>query len=300
MGSLRNPADYNNLFGMRPSFGRVPAGTTPEVFLQQLSTDGPMARTVTDLALLLATQAGPDERAPLSLAADPAAFTGPLERDLRDVRIAWLGDLGGDLPFEAGVLDLCRDGLAALSTIGCAVEAVVPDFPFERLWHAWQLLRHWLVCGRLIDLHKDPAKRTDIKPEARWEIENGLALSALDVFEASKVRSAWYQTVRTLFDRYDFLALPSAQVFPFDASVHWPQQVGGRRMDTYHRWMKVVIAGSLSGCPAISVPVGFNAAALPMGMQLIGRRHADLAVLQLAYAYERATQWVQKRPPAMD
>jgi amidase len=184
-----------------------------------------------------------------------------------------------------------------LADLGCVVEDVLPAFDYDRLWRAWCVLRHWLVCGRLHDLYKDPAKRRSIKTEALWEIENGLGLKALEVYEASRIRSAWYQVLLRLFETYDYLALPSAQVFPFDAAVHWPKEIAGRKMDTYHRWMEVVVPGSLSGLPILNVPVGFGANGLPMGMQIIGRPRADLAVLQLGYAYEQATQWVSKRPP---
>jgi amidase len=297
MGSLRNPAAFNNVLGLRPSFGRVPAGPVPEIYLRQLSTDGPMARTVTDLALLLSTLAGVDARDPLSLAEDPARFAAPLQRDVAGTRIAWLADLGGHLPFESGIIALCRAALGSLAGLGCVVDEIVPAVDYDRLWRAWCVLRHWLVCGRLHELYKDPAKRRSIKPEALWEIENGLALKALEVYEASKVRSAWYQQLLRLLETYEFLVLPSAQVFPFDATVHWPEQIAGRKMDTYHRWMEVVVPGSLSGLPILNVPVGFGADGLPMGIQIIGRPRADLEVLQLGYAYEQATQWVSKRPP---
>jgi amidase len=297
MGSLRNPGAFNNVFGLRPSYGRVPAGPVPEVYLRQLSTDGPMARTVTDLALLLSTLAGADARDPLSLPEDPARFAAPLQRDVAGTRVGWLGDLGGYLQFESGILALCRAALGSLTDLGCVVEDVLPAFDYDRLWRAWCVLRHWLVCGRLHDLYKDPAKRRSIKTEALWEIENGLGLKALDVYEASKIRSAWYQVLLRLFETYDYLVLPSAQVFPFDAAVHWPKEIAGRKMDTYHRWMEVVVPGSLSGLPILNVPVGFGANGLPMGMQIIGPPRADLAVLQLGHAYEQATQWVSKRPP---
>ncbi len=222
MGSLRNPAAFNNIYGFRPTWGRVPAGPAPEMYLGQLSTDGPMARNVADLAALLSVQAGRAPTAPLSLADDPATFAGTLASDVRGLRIGWLGDLGGRLPCEDGVLELCRQGLAAFEALGCRVDEVLPAFDFDRLWDAWCTLRHWLVAGRNSDLYRDERKREQIKPEARWEIESGLELSALAVYEASKTRTAWFQTVRRLFETYDFLALPSAQVFPFDKTVHWP------------------------------------------------------------------------------
>jgi amidase len=130
-------------------------------------------------------------------------------------------------------------------------------------------------------------------------VEGGLGLTAREVYAASEARSDAYRALQRLFEHYDFLALPSAQVFPFDAEIHWPKSIDGTRMDTYHRWMEVVIPASLAGCPAMSVPVGFHRERLPMGLQIIGRNHADLSVLQLAHAYDEATRWVQRVPPPL-
>jgi amidase len=300
MGSLRNPASFNNVFGMRPSFGRVPIAPAPDVFMHQLGCAGPMARTVTDLAMLLSVQAGFDEQAPLSIRQDPTIFTGSLQRDFKGTRVAWLGDLGGYLAMEPGVLALCENALKDFTSIGCEVEVALPDFPPQRLWDAWLVLRHWLVAGGPVgDLYQTPENRAKLKPEALWEAELGLQLRASDVYHASVARSAWYQAVRKLFKNYDYLVLPSAQVFPFDARTSWPREINGRTMDTYHRWMEVVVPGTMSGCPVISVPAGFNADGLPMGLQIIGKAQADFAVLQLGFAYEQATHWVQKRPPPL-
>ncbi|MNF78447.1 Glutamyl-tRNA(Gln) amidotransferase subunit A [compost metagenome] len=159
--------------------------------------------------------------------------------------------------------------------------------------------RAWLVAGSLAQAHADPAKRALLKPEAVWEVKRGLRLSAAEVFQASLDRSDWYRAVEKLFERYDFLLLPSAQVFPFDAALHWPRAIAGQEMDTYHRWMEVVIGATLAGIPAMSVPVGFNPAGLPMGLQILGPAQADLAVLQLAHAHEQLTQWVRNCPPPL-
>jgi len=297
MGSLRNPAAFNNVFGFRPSQGRVPHGPAPDVFVQQLATEGPMGRSVTDVARLLSTQAGYDARVPLSLTQPPQIFAEPLAKDFSDVRIGWLGDYNGYLPMDDGVLSLCESALNDFTALGCKVEACQPDFSMERLWQTWLVLRHWLVQGSLGALYADPQKRDLLKPEAQWEIEGGLRLTAADVYQASVSRSDWYRAVSALFERYDFLLLPTAQVFPFDAQTPWPRVVGGRSMDTYHRWMEVVIGPTLAGLPSMNVPVGFNPTGLPMGLQIIGPAQADLAVLQLAYAHEQLTQWVKRRPP---
>ncbi|MDB6178466.1 amidase [Paracoccus sp. Z330] len=297
MGSLRNPAAWNNVYGLRPSFGRVPFGVAPEVFGHQLATEGPMARTVGDLARLLATQAGPDPRVPLSNNQDPAIFASGLERDMKGIRIAWMGDWHGYLPMENSVLSLCEQALESFRTIGCDVEEALPAFDPSELWQCWLDLRHWGVAGLLAPLYEDPEKRKLLKPEARWEIEGGLRLSALDIHRANTTRSAWYAALGTLLQEYDAVALPSAQLFPFAAEECWPREIAGRRMDSYHRWMEVVIPGSLSGNPVISLPAGFNHTGLPMGIQLIGRHQADLEILQIAHAYEQAAPESTRRTP---
>jgi len=299
MGSLRNPAAYNNVIGFRPSYGRVPPGPGDEVFVQQLSCAGPMGRSVADVAMLLAVMAGPDPRAPLSIEQDPAVFAAPLQHDFKGTRLAWLGNLGGHLPMEPGVMELCQSALKAFEAIGCTVEEAQPGFPPEAMWDTWLKLRHWLQAGSLSALYSDPSKRELMKPEAQWEVEGGLKLTALDVYKASLARSTWYEAMRKLFESYDHLLLPSAQVFPFDANVHWPKAINSVTMDTYHRWMEVVVPGSLLGCPVINVPVGFNRDNLPMGMQIIGKNHADFTVLQLAHDYEQATHWVANNLPPL-
>ena len=298
-GSLRNPPAFNNVFGLRPSYGRVSAGPAEEIFVGQLSVPGPIGRTVSDVALLLSVMAGHDSRSPLSIEQDPGAFLEPLKRDFDGTRIAWLGNFGGYLAMEPGVLDLCQDSFKAFESIGCKIEEAQPDFPPEKRWATFVTLRHWLTAGNLGDFYDDAAQREQLKPEVQWEVEGGLRLSAMDAYKASANRSSFYQVINRMFKTYDYLLLPTAQVFPFDADVHWPQEINGKKMDTYHRWMEVCLFATLIGCPVINVPVGFNKDGLPMGMQIMGRNHSDRAVLQLAYSYEQATQWVSKHPPPL-
>jgi amidase len=162
----------------------------------------------------------------------------------------------------------------------------------------WLTWRHWLIGGLLADAYTDLKKRTKLKPEAIWEIEGSLKLSALDIWRASVGRTKIYHAFRRAFERYDFLALPTAQLFPFDADVPWPREIAGKAMDAYHRWMEITFPATMAGCPAVAVPVGFGGPAnLPLGIQIIGPRQHDFAVLQLAYAHERATGWTQKLLP---
>lgn len=299
MGSLRNPAGWNNVFGLRPSLGRVPFGPAPEVFYQQLGYEGPMGRTVADLAMLLSVQAGHDTRVPLSIDQDPSVFTRPLQRDFKGKRIGWMGDFNGYLPTEPGVMEVCRQSLRHFETLGCTVEEVQPNFAPERLWRTWLTMRGFLLAGIAGPLYMNEKTRAMLKPEAVWEIENGLKLTAADVWQASVDRSAWYQALNALYQKYDYLVLPSAQVFPFDGKQHWPTSIAGKSMDTYHRWMEVVIGGSLAGVPVLGVPAGFGPTGLPMGLQIMGPAQQDLAVLQLGHAWEQATGYTRRLSPLL-
>ena len=297
MGSLRNPAAWNNVFGMRPSFGRVPMWPAQDVWVSQLGTEGPMGRTIRDVALLLAVQAGFDQRIPLSLH-DAASFAQALGRsDAKNVRVGWLGDLSGYLPMEPGILETCQGALLRLQACGCVVEPIHPGFAPEEVWQAWLVWRHWLVAADIGQYLTNSRDRELIKSEALWEYDQAANLTGAEVLRASVRRSVFYQQMLSLFDRCEVIALPSAQVWPFDATQRWPTCIAGREMDTYHRWMEVVIYATFAGLPCISVPAGFSPTGLPMGIQLIGPPRADVAVLQLAHAYEQAAQDIlQVRP----
>ncbi len=295
MGSLRNPAGFCNVYGFRPTWGLVPSDAEGESFVGTLSTEGPMARTVEDIARLLLVQAGENPEMPFPRAV-PDLLSG-LDRGVKDLRIGWLADWGGAYPMEPGILAACEAGLAVLEGLGAVVEPLAPPFPAEKLWKSWITLRAALNGNGLRDLAENPAKRALTKPETLWEIAQGQGLTVAALFEASTIRSRWYAHAARLFDRYDAVVLPTAQVWPFPADWRWPQEVAGRKMDTYHRWMEVVVPASLIGLPALSVPLGFGPQGLPSGMQIIGRSGDDAGVLAIGQAYHRATEWPQKRPP---
>ena len=297
MGSLRNPAGWNNVFGLRPSQGRVPMWPSSDVWVSQLGTEGPMGRTVQDVAQLLDVQAGFDPRAPLSIS-DGARFTGPLDGlDCRQVRIGWLGDLSGYLAIEPGILEVCGQGLARLEKLGCAVESIPLGASPEPIWQAWLVWRRALVAARIAPFLLNPKNRSQIKPEALWEHDQARTLNGNDFLSASVQRTVFYQHLLTLFEKHDVLALPVAQVWPFELGQRWPSHINGVAMDTYHRWMEVVIYATFAGLPCISVPVGFDARGLPMGMQLVGKPSGDFELLRLAHAYEQAAQEVLRRQP---
>jgi amidase len=297
-GSLRNPAGWNNVFGFRPSFGRVPSAPSTDVFGQTFATSGPMARRVRDVAMLLSVQAGPDPRAPFSLPDDPAGFAAPLAREWKGKRIGWLGDLQGGLATEPGLLETCTKALSAFRAIGMTVEDAKLSLSAEEMWRTAVTLRHWSVGSDLVDYYSDPAKRAVMKPEAIWEVENYLKLSGRQVAEASQGRSRIYQAFRAAFEHHDFLVLPTAQVFPFDVETRWPREIAGRAMDSYHRWMEVTLPATMAGLPVLAVPAGFGGPRkLPIGLQIIGPNHADLAVLQVGHAYEQASPGIRAAEP---
>ncbi|GAC1457596.1 MAG: amidase [Steroidobacteraceae bacterium] len=297
-GSLRNPAGWNNVFGFRTSYGLVPTEAL-DGWLPSMGVAGPMARTVADLAMLLSVQAGYDARVPLSMPGDGGVFQQRLATDLKGKRIAWSGDFRGYLPFEPGVLEVCKGALKVFESLGCTVEEAQPDYPLDAVWRAWLQLRAWQAGGALVAYYNDPAKRALLKPEAVFEVESGLKLSAFDISAASAVRTAWYQAVRRFFEKYDYFIVPTAQLFPFDASLHWPQEIAGTKMQTYHEWMKCVLPITMSGCPALAAPAGFSARGLPMGIQIVGPNRAELACLRLAHAYDMATGWPARRLPGL-
>jgi amidase len=299
MGSLRNPAGWNNVLGMRPSQGRVPAWPNPDVWIAQMGTEGPMGRTAGDVARLLAIQSGPDDRAPLARQDRFDLNAALMPAVGATIRVGWLGDLGAYLPTDPGVLTTCESALKQWQGHSVTVEPVQFKTSLQMLWDCWLVWRRALVGPRIaLQMALSPQARDFIKPEAQWEFDQAAHTSANELTQASAQRTSFYQECLGLFERYDVLALPSAQVWPFDASLDWPKQIAGRTMDTYHRWMEATIYATLLGAPTVCVPAGFGgpnpAKPLPMGIQLIGRPGADAQVLSIAAHYEQTVMPAMK------
>lgn len=298
MGSLRNPAGWTATYGFRPSWGLVPGDGPADRFMATLATNGPMARNVRDLALLLSVLAGPEPTSPFPLA--PADYLAALDGAPRPVRIGWLGDWGGAYGCEPGILPLCRAALGRMQDeLGAEIVDLPPPFPAERLWQSWMHLRAFLNAGGRKALADNPAHSAQLKPEMQWEIAQGRELTLEALYEATTTRTRWYAAAARLFDQVDLLALPSAQVWPFPVDWRWPQAIEGRAMDTYHRWMEVVIPASLAGLPALAVPAGFGGpgGGLPMGLQLIGRHGDDAGVLAFGQRWNGIEEFSARLPP---
>lgn len=301
MGSLRNPAAWNAVYGFRPTWGLVPGDAPGDRFMATLATNGPMARNIRDLALLLSVLAGPAPGTPFPLAPEDYGAALDAPAPARPLRIGWLGDWGGAYGCEAGILDLCRAALGRMQDeLGAEIVELPPPFAAERLWQSWEGLRAFLNAGSRKALADNPAHWAQLKPEMQWEIAQGRDLTLEALYEATSIRSQWYRRAADLFGEFDLLALPSAQVWPFPAEWRWPQAIGDRAMDTYHRWMEVVVPASLAGLPALSVPVGFGGpgGGLPMGMQLIGPPTGDAAVLAFGQRWNAIEAFSTRLPPA--
>jgi amidase len=293
MGSLRNPAVWNGVYGLRPSMGLIPYGTQAgaslvgDVFFQQLGIEGPMGRSIEDLAHLLTVQAGNDSRAPLSRQSSHA-FTANLKGDLKAKRIGWLGDLRGHLAVEPALAEGYAQSLADFEQLGCHVEQAQLNTDLNAVWQAWLTLRGMTVAGNLSVFAQQSQLRDLLKPEAIWEYEQGKRFSALDVYKASAVRSALFASFLALFETYDYLVLPATQCMPFDIDIHWPTSIAGRVMDTYHRWMECTIYATMAGLPALAVPAGVIDG-LPFGFQILGKPNSESALLQLGFAWQQVT-----------
>ena len=281
MGSLRNPGAFNNVIGFRPSTNVVME--EGDEINRLLSTSGPMGRNVTDLIGLLKT---------ISLKPE---FNEIEPLDFNDVKIGWLKDLDGYLKFEQGILELCENSLSKLSSARAKVELAQTNFAPSDLWTCWTTLRHQTRL-RMLDFYENPLTHNLLKPELLWEIEQALQLKEEDLKQAELIRKEWYSELDRLFNKYDFLILPTAQVFPFSSNIHWPKEINGRLMDTYHRWMEVVIMASIGGIPAINLPTGFDATGRPMGLQVMGKFGHDRRVLQFGLAYEQITNYLDRKP----
>lgn len=281
-GSLRNPANYCNIVGLRPSPGRVPSWPSNSLW-SPLSVDGPMARTAQDVALLLSAIAGPDERAPLSISDPGERFAARLDRDFRGVRLAWSRDLGG-LPIDPRVTAALEAKRNLFAELGCVLEEDEPDFSgADEVFKTFRAYSFELGRGTLLEMHRDQLKQTVI-----WNIEAGMALTGPEIGRAERLRAALYQRVRQFLERYEFLLCPVSQLPPFDVSLEYPTAINGVAMETYIDWMRSCYYISATGLPAASVPCGFTADGLPVGIQIVGRHQDEFGVLQLAHAFEQA------------
>ena len=289
-GSLRNPAAFCNVVGLRTAPGRVPNWPSVSGW-STLSVAGPMARTVADTALLLSAMAGPDDRSPISLDDPGEIFARPLERDFKGVPIAWARDLGG-VPFDARVKQAVDAQRKAFETLGCVVEEAEPDFADAD--EVFRVMRAWLFGMAADELR--PEHRRLVKNTVIQEMETGARLTGPQIGRAEIKRTQLYQRVRVFLQKYEYFVLPVTQVPPFDVDQPYVTEIEGVKMASYIDWMKSCYYISVVGNPAISVPCGFTTDGLPIGIQIVGRHRHEWSVLQLANAFESVTRFGKRRP----
>ena len=288
-GSLRNPASFCNVVGLRPSPGRVPIW--PAATPSTLSVDGPMARSVADVALVLSAIAGPDRRSPLSLDDPGRVFAAPLDREFKGVRVAWWKDLGG-LPIDARVRHAVNAQRRVFESLGCVVEDAEPDF--TDVDDVFKTLRAWTFATGLGPIVS--GRHHLVKDTILWEIERGDRLTAEQIRSAEAKRTEVQRRMRRFMDRYEFFVLPVTQVPPFDVTQPYVREIDGVEMTTYIDWMKSCYYISTLGNPAISVPCGFTPGELPVGLQIVARHQDDWGLLQMAHAFELACDGSRRWP----
>ena len=288
-GSLRNPGSFCNVVGIRTSPGRVPL-VGSKLGWQDLSVQGPMARSVADCALLLSIQSGPDPRSPISIMQDPGDLAKPLERNFKGVRVAFIKDFG--VPWESEV-KLAIDAQAKVfESLGCIVETDEPDM--KEADECFVSFRHWQVEASYGDLlATNPEKLNDY---TKWHIEEGRKLTGANLARLEMKRTALYKRFQQFMSKYEFLVLPVSQVLPFDVKTHYPTEMAGVRMNTYIDWMRSAYYISIVGNPALSVPCAFSKTGLPIGMQIVGRHNSEFSVLQIGHAFENLTKIGKRRP----
>jgi amidase len=289
--SLRNPANFCNVVGLRPCPGRAPVWPAMDLW-NNMSVHGPIARTAQDTALLLHAQAGGDRRVPNSIWEDPAQFLKPLDRDFKGVRVAWSPTLGG-LPVERGVLDTIRPALRHFEALGCVVEEAEPDLgETDECFHVLRAFLLAEIWGDLVRTH-----RAALKDTAIWNFERGLSLTGGQVIEAMRQHARIFERMRSFMERYEFLLAPVNQVLPFPVDQPYVTDIDGTKLDNYIDWMKSCYRITMTAHPALSAPIGFSSTKLPVGIQIVGRYRDELGILQLCHALERVLPLHREMPP---
>jgi amidase len=290
-GSLRNPAAFCNVVGLRPTPGRVPTHPAP-LGWSQLSVQGPLGRTVGDVALAMSVLAGQDPRVPISLTDDPAGFAAQLPTTLTGLRVAWAPDLGGRVTVDPAITSVLASSVGVFESLGAVVEEACPDLSGAD--EVFGTLRAWLFEASFGEISRRSPDR--VKESIRWNAEMGAKLTGPDLARAEQVHTRLHERVVGFFERFDVLLAPTTQVLPFPVEIEYPTEIGGVRQDNYLEWMRSCTLISATGCPALSVPGGFTADGLPVGLQIVAAPRADRRVLEVGHAFEQATGFGRRRP----
>jgi amidase len=290
-GSLRNPPAFCGVVGMRVSPGRVPGPSRGNAW-STVSVSGPIARNVSDLALALSAMAGPDPRSPIAIMEPGSKFAANLGRSFKGVRVAWFKNMGG-IPFDPRILETVNAQRKVFESLGCIVEEAEPDW--TGAYEGYDIQRAW---GYAVSQAQNVKQHPDlVKDTIHWEVERGLKLTASDIARSYALKATAWDNMRIFQEKYEYFISPTTQVLPYDVTQPYPKEIQGVKMNTYVEWQMSCMLISATENPSISVPCGFTAEGLPVGLQIVGRHREDFSVLQMAYAYEQANPSAHRRPP---
>ena len=295
MGSCRGPAAYANIYGYRPTPGLISVDRSKDRKIPILTTPGCLARTPNDMAFLLDEIVGSDIKDDYSFDLNQSFKNQKIdEKDFINIKIGWLSNMSSNYKIENKILDICEKQLKKLEDLNIKIEKLKPDFDHEALWSSWTTFRSRSIYDDTLAMNiKDI---TTMTYQAIWEYNNGKNISDKDLQIAKDQKNKCYEQIENIFNNFDFLALPSAQIFPFDKNLQFPKKINTFELDTYHRWLEVFILSSLLELPTITVPVGFNEKGIPMGMQIIGKKKSDLKLFAFAKKYEEIFNFSKFKP----
>jgi len=298
MGSCRAPAAYANIYGFRPTTGLIPTDRSSENRVDNfpiLTSPGCFAKTPEDMSILLDCVVGADPLDPFSISLN-SSFKEHLKNkfEFSNIKVCWLSDLNGAYNFEHGIIEMCENKLKDLNNHNLEIEPLKSKINSNDLWESWTTLRAKSIFEDTISMKIDDINK--MTSQAIWEYNKGEKVKKEDIDKALRQKLDCAKQIDEIFNKYDFLILPSAQVFPFDKNLQYPDQINGKQLDTYHRWIEVFIMSSLLDLPTITVPVGFNKNGLPMGMQIIAKKSDDLKLLSFAKSYEECFNFSKIKP----
>ncbi|HBC0468736.1 TPA: hypothetical protein I8Y90_002820 [Legionella pneumophila] len=293
-GSLRNPAAWNNVVGLRPSPGRVPSAPN-KLPWSTLSVEGPMARSIADLALLMGVISGPTDRTPIAIEQEQTIFSKSLLRDFKGTRLAMFKNICGELQ-DPEIKKIVQNQTKVFEELGCVVEEIDPDF-LNDIDDAFRCERAMIYGATYYELMQNEAHKNQIKHEVLEEFRLMQSFNVDHIVQMQRKKGQIFEKMRQFMQTYEFYVLPTTSIYPFNIELSWPSEINGKKLDSYLDWMKICWCITITEHPSLSIPCGFGKNNMPVGMQIVGRWHDDFGVLQLGYAYEALTQFAKRRPP---
>ena len=295
MGSCRGPAAYANIYGYRPTPGLISEDRSKDRKIPVLTTPGCLARTPDDMAFLLDEIVGSDIKDDYSFDLNQPFRNQKMdEKDFVNIKIGWLSDMNAYYKIENKIIDICEKQLKKLENLNIKIEKLKPDFDYDTLWSSWITFRSKSIYDDTVAMNIKDIKTMTY--QAIWEYNNGQNISDKDLQIAKNQKNKCYKQIEDIFKNFDFLALPSAQIFPFDKTLQFPKKINSFELDTYHRWLEIFTLSSLLELPTITVPVGFDEKGMPMGMQIIGKNKSDLKLFAFVKKYEEIFNFSKFKP----